>query len=73
MPFPDRLLLLRFQPDEWALGAALLWKHQQDPYFKQQAQGQLTNFTNKWLNVTQNGTLAYGRSGFFGWMMYAHT
>jgi hypothetical protein len=56
-------------PDTWALGAALLWKRERDPYFRQQAHEQLTNFTLLWLNTTANGTLVYGRSGFFGWML----
>ena len=58
-------------PDSWALGAALLWREERDPYFKAQAQEQLTNFTLRWLNTTNNGSnpLLYQRSGFFGWML----
>ena len=52
-----------------ALAAALLWKREREPYFRQQAHEQLANFTIRWLNTTANGTLAYDRSGFFGWML----
>ena len=52
-----------------ALAAALLWKREREPYFRQQAYEQLANFTIRWLNTTANGTLAYDRSGFFGWML----
>ena len=34
-----------------------------------EAHEQLANFTIRWLNMTANGTLAYDRSGFFGWML----
>ena len=45
-------------PDTWALGAALIYKHNRsETYFRDQAQQQLTNFTLKWLNTTKNGTL----------------
>ena len=33
----------------------------------EQAQEQLTNFTELWTKTTKNGTLPYSRSGFFGW------
>jgi hypothetical protein len=56
-------------PDEWALAAALLYKHNRQPFWKAQAIGQLANFTAAWKNATADGKAAYDRSGFFGWTL----
>jgi len=50
-------------PDEWALAAALLYKHTKHPFWKAQAIGQLANFTASWKAATKNGATSNDRSG----------
>ena len=56
-------------PDTWALAAALIAKHSGNHTFSKRAVLGLEAFTADWVNVTDNGTKGYPRSGFTGWLV----